>query len=113
MRAWSRLAARTWVSLMKTRIQQITEVLSQRMPEMRVAYRVKTIGVFGSAVRGDDTATSDIDILVEFSEPVGFFAFLDLEEDLSRILERRVDLVTRNALKPALKDAILRDVVYV
>lgn len=83
------------------------------MPELRDAYRVKTIGVFGSAARGDDTPASDIDILVEFSEPVGFFKFLDLEEYLSGILERKVDLVTRNALKPDIRDAVLRDVVYV
>ncbi len=83
------------------------------MPELRGGYHVKRIGVFGSATRGEDTLASDIDILVEFSAPVGFFKFLDLEEYLSSILKRKVDLVTRNALKPAIKDSILRDIVYV
>lgn len=98
---------------MQTRVRHITDVLSRYMPELRDAYHVKTIGVFGSAARGEDTLASDVDILVEFSTPVGFFKFLDLEEYLSGILKRKVDLVTRDALKPALKDAVLRDVVYV
>jgi predicted nucleotidyltransferase len=44
---------------------------------------------------------------------VGFFTFLELEEYLSRVLGRRVDLVTKNALKPAIKEAVLQHVVYV
>jgi len=98
---------------MQTRVRHITDVLSRHMHVLRDAYHVGTIGVFGSAARGEDTPGSDIDILVEFSEPIGFFKFLELEEYVSSILERKVDLVTRNALKPAIKDAVLRDVIYV
>ena len=54
---------------------------------------------------------SDIDILVEFSEPVGW-EFIDLKDFLEMILEIKVDLVTKNALKPQIRDRILNEVVY-
>jgi len=71
------------------------------------------MGVFGSFARGDQRKNSDIDILVEFSKPIGFFEFLEVEEYLSKILGKKVDLVTNNALKPAIRQDILNDVVYV
>jgi predicted nucleotidyltransferase len=73
---------------------------------------VKEIGIFGSVARSEQTAASDVDVLVEFSEPVGFFAFLDLEDFLTRIFGKKVDLVTKRALKLAVKDQILKDAVY-
>jgi predicted nucleotidyltransferase len=79
---------------------------------LRDKYHVKEIGIFGSVARGEQTVASDIDILVEFSEPVGFFAFLDLEDFLSRTLGRKVDLVTKRALKLAVKDQIVKDTIY-
>ena len=80
---------------------------------LRDKYRVKEIGIFGSVARGEQTATSDVDVLVEFSEPVSFFAFLDLEDFLARTLGKKVDLVTKRALKPSVKNKILKDAVYV
>jgi len=98
---------------MQTRVNHITHILALHMDVLREAYHVKAIGVFGSVARGEETTASDVDILVEFSRPVGFFTFLELEEYLSRVLGRRVDLVTKNALKPAIKEAVLQGVVYV
>ena len=69
--------------------------------------------MFGSFVHGEATDKSDIDVLVDLSEPISMFHFLDLEEKLSQILGRKVDLVTTKALKPAIRDQILSDVVYV
>jgi predicted nucleotidyltransferase len=74
-------------------------------------FKVKTIGVFGSYVRGEQKDGSDIDILVEFSEPVGFFAFLDLEEYLTGLLGVKVDLVSKKALKPRIGKHILQELV--
>jgi len=54
---------------------------------------------------------SDIDILVEFSDPVEW-DFIDLKEFLESLLEVKVDLVTKNALKPQIRDRILNEVVY-
>lgn len=97
---------------MKT-IKEIKNLLSKHRKEMEAKYKVKNIGVFGSFVRGEQKKKSDIDILVEFKETVDFFEFLDLEEHLERLLGIKVDLVTKRALKPLIKDKILNEAVYV
>ena len=74
---------------------------------------MRRIGVFGSHARGGAGEGSDIDILVEFAEPVDIFLFIDLKDHLEHLLGRKVDLVTTKALKPLIKDRILHDVVYV
>lgn len=79
---------------------------------LRNNYFVKKIGVFGSTVRGKNKKTSDIDMLVEFSRPVGFFKFLELEEFLGKLTGRKIDLATRNAVKPVIRKDVLREVVY-
>jgi uncharacterized protein len=75
---------------------------------------VETISFFGSYTRGEQTKKSDIDILVTFSKDaqIRFFKFLELEEFLTQKLGVKVDLVTKNALKPFIKDRVLRETVY-
>lgn len=97
---------------MKT-VSEIKKVLEQQKPALAKRFKVKEIGVFGSYVRGEQKEGSDIDILVEFSEPVGFFAFLDLEEHLSGVLGVKVDLVSKKALKPRIGRRILQELVTV
>ncbi len=89
----------------------IRETLKKYKPVLRERFKVKEIGVFGSYVRGDESPESDVDILVEFSEPIGW-EFIDLQEFLGEILGREVDLVTVPALKPQLRDQILKEVVF-
>ncbi len=79
--------------------------------ELRERYGVRRIGLFGSVVRSDATPASDVDVLVEFERPVGFFEFLRLEEYLTERLGRKVDLVSRKALKPRIGACILDEVV--
>ncbi len=98
---------------MKTELDQIKNVLDQHISLLKEKYNVQELGVFGSIARGDNTQASDIDILVEFSQPIGFFKFIELENYLSNILEKKVDLVTKKALKDAIKDNILKEVIYV
>lgn len=95
------------------KINQIKDALQKNMSILKNQYGVETIGIFGSVSRGDEKKESDIDILVEFSEPLGFFKFVELEEFLSQSIGRKVDLVTKKALKPVIKDEILREVSYV
>jgi len=98
---------------MKININQVKNTIDQHMVFFRDTYNVKDIGVFGSVASGQNTEKSDIDLLVEFSKPIGFFKFIQLEKYLSKILRRNVDLVTKKALKSAIKDEVLREVVYV
>lgn len=98
---------------MKTDLAKITKIINQHRDLLRNNYKVKNIGFFGSVANKTNKESSDIDILVEFITPIGFFKFIDLEETLSRILGKKVDLVTKKALKPAIKEEILQQTVYV
>ncbi len=96
---------------MKTR-SEIETALKQLKPSLAEKFKVKEIGIFGSFVRGEGSGRSDVDILVEFSEPIGW-EFIDLKDFLSEVLGIEVDLVTAGALKPQMKDKILKEVAYV
>ncbi|MFZ3131634.1 MAG: nucleotidyltransferase family protein [Desulfosporosinus sp.] len=85
--------------------------LKEYKPILQDLYYVKKIGIFGSYVRNEQREDSDIDILVEFSKPVGF-EFIQLKYYLEEIFNKKVDLVTPNALKPQIKENILREVSY-
>jgi len=88
-------------------------ILRKQMPELAKRYRVKSLGVFGSYVRNEQSRRSDLDILVEFEQAPDLFKFMDLEEYLARQLGVKVDLVPRRALKGEIGERILREVVTV
>ena len=92
-------------------LKEIEEAIRDYRPLLKEKFKVKRIGIFGSYSKGEETAESDLDILVEFSEPIGW-EFFDLKEFLREILGKEVDLVTIKALKPQMKDKILKEVVY-
>ena len=71
---------------------------------------VRSVGVFGSMARGEATPQSDIDLLVEFSERKSLFDMVRLERELSTALGRKVDLLTKNAISPYLREHILDEV---
>lgn len=98
---------------MKTNLSSIKEIMNKHRTFLRNNYSVKNIGVFGSVSRGEEGIKSDVDMLVEFSESPGMFKFIELEEYLTKLLSRKVDLVTRKALKPAISKEIVHEVVYV
>lgn len=79
--------------------------------EQLAAMHIRSLSVFGSVARDSAEPGSDIDLLVEFSVPIGLFEFLDVKERLEQILDANVDLVTRDALKPQLRERILREAV--
>ncbi len=69
------------------------------------------MAIFGSVARGEAGPDSDVDLLVEFSRPVGLFHFIGVKEYLEQLLGRPVDLVTRDAIKRQFRDAILAEAV--
>jgi predicted nucleotidyltransferase len=94
-------------------IDEIKEILAGHKRELRWKFKVKDIGVFGSFVRGEQRKASDVDVLVEFVELVGFFEFMALEDYLSVLLGVKVDLVSKKALKPRIGERVLSKVAYV
>jgi predicted nucleotidyltransferase len=80
---------------------------------LKKKYAVKEIGIFDSCARGEQNETSDIDILIELEKPVGIVKFLKLEKHLSLLLEAKVEVVTKKALKPYIGRQILQEVNYV
>ncbi len=75
-------------------------------------YHVRTIGLFGSVVRDDFSATSDIDIIVDFSQPIGI-EFIDLADYIEKKLHKKVDLVSKNGIKEKYYKSIEREIIYV
>lgn len=94
-------------------INQIKDVLQKNMGILQDQYGVENIGVFGSVSRGEEKKGSDVDVLVEFSRPLGFFKFVELEEFLGSLIDKKVDLVTKKALKSVIRNEILQEVNYV
>jgi len=87
-------------------------ILKSVKPELVEKYHVSSIGLFGSAVRDDfSPSRSDIDVLVDFSKPVGI-EFIALADFLEECYGRKVDLVSRNGIKSNYFAEIEKEVVY-
>ena len=92
-------------------LHEIEARLRDLKPELERRFGVRRIGVFGSVARGEEGAGSDVDILVELAEPIGW-ELLDLQERLEEVLGRRVDLVTVGALREEMSASVMREVVF-
>lgn len=95
------------------KIEELKNQIELLKPVLRERFKVETIGIFGSYVRGEQKRNSDVDILVEFSDPPSLFEFVELEDFLSQNFGVKVDLVMKDSLKPRIKDSILSEAVYV
>ncbi len=82
-------------------------------PSALVRFKAKEIGLFGSFVRGEQSAGSDIDVLVEFEEGADLFDLIGLSLFLEEEFQRNVDVVPKCALREELRGAVLREVVAV
>ncbi len=89
---------------------RVIETLSQHSEELR-ALGVISIGLFGSVARGEEREDSDVDILVELRRPAGYLTLVKVQLRLEELLERRVDLVPRKALRPELRERILEETI--
>ncbi len=95
-----------------TKIDKFRQTLAEHKQELRHEYNVKTIGLFGSYVRGEQKKKSDLDVLVEFSKPIGLLKFGTLEDYLSGLTGVKVDLVMKSSLKSGIGRYILKEAVY-
>lgn len=88
-------------------------ILSTHLDELRSRFGVTSLALFGSVARDKAGPKSDVDLLVEFERPVGFFEVFDLKEYLQRLLGRPVDLGTPESLKERLRPYVLKDLIRV
>ena len=95
-----------------TELNSIRQILTQLKPELTQRFFVDSIGLFGSIVRDDFSPTSDIDIIVDFSKPVGV-EFIDLADFIEKKLKKKVDLVSKKGLKPKYLQQIQSEIKYV
>ena len=86
----------------------ISQIKKAALPVLS-AHGVRRAAVFGSVARGEETASSDVDLLIEFARPIGLLPFVDLKLKLEDALHRKVDLVEYQALHPRLKSRVLAD----
>ena len=89
----------------------ILRVIREKQPELAARFTVRRIGVFGSFATDSASAESDVDILVEMAEPT-FDHYMDLKFYLEELLNRSVDLVMAETVKPRLRPIIAKEVVY-
>ncbi|HVO26722.1 MAG TPA: nucleotidyltransferase family protein [Candidatus Margulisiibacteriota bacterium] len=94
-------------------LDQIRAVLRDALPALQAKYQVTSLAVFGSYVHHTARESSDIDLLVSFSDPPGLLRFVELENVLSARLGVKVDLVMRDALKPRIGRRVLAEAVPV
>lgn len=94
--------------------KEIKNILAKHIDELKQKYGIKEIGIFGSYIREEQQKTSDIDILIEFSEEskISLLDFIHLENHLSDLLGVKVDLVEKSTLKPRIGKHILKEVNY-
>lgn len=91
---------------------QVKKILSKHKKDL-CRLGVRTLAVFGSVARNEGSNKSDLDVLIDFDSKRGLFAFVDVKRYLEKLFDCEVDLVTKNALHPALKERILQEAKHV
>jgi len=91
----------------------VIKILKQKNAEMAKQFGVKSLLLFGSVARDEATTTSDVDLLVEFNRPVGYFGLFALQDYLEKLLGCSVDLGTPDSLKPRIRERVMGELIRV
>lgn len=97
---------------MKT-LEEIKQTLRETKPLLQEQYRVTELGIFGSYARGEQTQTSDVDVLIDYDQAPTLFKLVELRDYLTEVIEMKVDVVTKNGLKSRIRERVLSEVVYI
>jgi predicted nucleotidyltransferase len=92
--------------------EELKKIIKAHKQKLEHEFKVKNIAIFGSYARGEQIEESDVDILVEFKEPVGLL-FVHLADYLEEILKEKVDLLTPDAIKPNRQKYVMENIIYV
>jgi len=93
-------------------LDKVKKILENHKKTLGPNFGVKEIGIFGSYVRGEQRDRSDVDVLVEFDEPVSLLGVVKLENYLSDLLHIKVDLVPKKDIRQELREGILKETIY-
>ena len=96
---------------MKT-LDEIKQILSERKSWLCETYQITEMGIFGSYARGEQTQDSDVDVLIDYSEAPTLFELVNLRDFLRDLIGLPVDIVTKNGLRPKIRDRVLSEVIY-
>jgi uncharacterized protein len=91
----------------------VLQILRQKNAELTKKFGVKSLSLFGSIARNEATSDSDVDLLVEFNRPVGYFGLFTLQDYLEDLLGCPVDLGTPDILKPYIRERVMGDLIHV
>jgi len=94
-------------------LEEVKRIIREHQEEIRTRFRAEVIGLFGSVARGEGGSESDVDILVRFDEGASLFELVALGDFLEEKLGCKVDIVSDRAVKPELRESIMRDLVRV
>ncbi len=86
--------------------------LRELKPMLYEKYGIKRIGVFGSYAVNAQHEKSDVDLLLEFTAPLGW-TYFELPDILRKLLNVKVDVTTKDAIKPRMRDTILSQIIYI
>ena len=93
-------------------LEEIKSTLDRHKQQLFAEYPIKSLAIFGSYARNEQMDGSDIDIMVEFKDQIGI-RFIDLADDIERLLGCNVYLVSKNGIKDRYYQAIKADLIYV
>ena len=91
----------------------VLQILKQKNTELTQQFGVKSLLLFGSVARDEATTASDVDLLVEFNRPVGYFGLFALQDYLEKLLGCPVDLGTPDSLKPYIRERVMGELIRV
>lgn len=93
-------------------LEDIKNILKKNKEKLSSKYGLSSIAIFGSYSRQQQKEESDVDILVDFKQPIGI-EFIDLANELEKLLQQKVDLVSKRGIKPAYMKQIEQELNYV
>jgi uncharacterized protein len=91
---------------------KVISLLREHQPEMRV-FKIQELSIFGSVARNQETPQSDVDILVKFDGPATYDTYMELKFYLEELLNRKVDLITVDAVRKEIKEFVEKDLIRV
>jgi predicted nucleotidyltransferase len=92
---------------------EVLRILRDYQGALNERYGVRSLALFGSVARDEATASSDVDLLVDFEHPIGLFELFALQDELESLLNCSVDVGTVDSLKPRVRARVLEEAVYV